>query len=37
MKGENKREIKLVNDNFKKIEERALNNNERDINTLMKN
>lgn len=37
MKEENKKEIKLINENFKKIEEGALMNNDMDINSLMRN
>mmetsp|Transcript_69318 Transcript_69318/g.149543 ORF Transcript_69318/g.149543 Transcript_69318/m.149543 type:complete len:105 (-) Transcript_69318:626-940(-) len=37
MKEENKKEIELINVNFKKIEESALSNSDRDINALMRN
>jgi len=37
MKEENKNEIRLINNNFRKIEEGAMHYKDRDINTLMKN
>jgi len=37
MKEENKNEIRLINNNFRKIEEGVLNSKDRDINILMKN
>jgi len=37
MKEENKNEIRLINNNFRKIEEGAMHYKDRDINILMKN